>query len=86
MFLARNTGLFVGDRFFHASDMSDLFSLCVVSVRRRSADHLRGPGCDADGPAGLALSGALHSAHQSHCSAVAQGVAPVLDWKWICGE
>lgn len=58
----------------------------VLSVRDRPAGHLRGSGRDADGPAGLALPRALHSAHQPRRSAVAQGVAPVLDWKWICGE
>lgn len=63
-----------------------LLSVSPVSVRHRPAHHLRGPGRDADGSAGLALPGALHSAHQPHCSAVAQGVATVLDWKWICGE
>lgn len=56
------------------------------SVRRGSARHLRGSGRDADGPARLALPGALHSAHQPHRGAVPQGVAPVLDWEWICGE
>lgn len=61
-------------------------SLSPVSVRHRPVDHLRGPGGDADGSAGPALPGALHSAHQPRCSSVAQGVAPVLDWKWICGE
>lgn len=60
--------------------------LLLVSVWNRPAHHLRGAGRDADGPAGPALPGALHFAHQPHCSAVAQGVAPVLDWKWICGE
>lgn len=68
----------------------DRTSLCLslspVSVRHRPVDHLRGPGCDADGSAGPALPGALHSAHQPRCSSVAQGVEPVLDWKWICGE
>lgn len=58
----------------------------VPSVRRGSAGHLRGSGRDADGPARLALPGALHSAHQPHRGAVPQGVAPVLDWEWICGE
>lgn len=56
------------------------------SVRHRSAHHLRGAGCDADGPARLALPGALHSAHQPYRSTVPQGVAAVLDWEWICGE
>lgn len=56
------------------------------SVWRRPAHHLRGPGCDADGPAGSALPGALHSPHQPGGGAVAQGVASVLDWEWICGE
>lgn len=65
---------------------SSLFCLCPGSLRYRPADHLRGPGRDAEGPAGLALPGALHSAHQPHCSAVPQGAAPVLDRKWICGE
>lgn len=61
-------------------------TLSRVSVRRRSAHHLCGSGRDADGPARLALPGALHSAHQPHRSAVPQGIAPVLDWEWICGE
>lgn len=56
------------------------------SVRRRPAHHLRGSGRHADGPAGAALPGALHSPHQPGGGAVAQGVAPVLDWEWICGE
>uniref|UniRef100_H3DBQ9 Signal peptide peptidase-like 2 n=1 Tax=Tetraodon nigroviridis TaxID=99883 RepID=H3DBQ9_TETNG len=41
-------------------------------------------GRDADGPARLALPGALHAAHQPGRGAVPQGVAPVLDWEWIC--
>lgn len=57
-----------------------------VSLWHRPADHLCGAGLDADGSASLALPGALHSAHQPHCSTLAKGVAPVLDWKWICGE
>lgn len=67
-----------------------LFFFCLRlsrgSVRHRPAHHLRGAGSDADGSARLALPGALHSAHQPHRSAVPQGVAPVLDWEWICGE
>lgn len=58
----------------------------LSSVRRGPAHHLRGSGRDADGPAGAALPGALHSPHQPGCGAVAQGVAAVLDWEWICGE
>lgn len=61
-------------------------SCFVFSLRHRPAHHVRGSGHDANGSAGTALPGALHSAHQPRCSAVAQGVAPVLDWKWICGE
>lgn len=63
-----------------------VMSASPISVRHRPAHHLRGPGRDADGPAGPALPGALHSPHQPGCGAVAQGVAPVLDWEWICGE
>lgn len=63
-----------------------LVSLSPISVRHRPAHHLRGPGRDADGPAGPALPCALHPAHQPHCGAVPQGIAPVLEWKWICGE
>lgn len=63
-----------------------VMSASPVSVRHRPAHHLRGPGRDADGPAGPALPGALHSPHQPGSGAVAQGVAPVLDWEWICGE
>lgn len=63
-------------------------SLCLspVSLWHRPADHLRGAGRDADGSTGVTLPGALHSAHQPQYCAMAQGVAPVLDWKWICGE
>lgn len=57
-----------------------------TSVRYRPAHHIRGAGRDADGSARLALPGALHSAHQPYRRAVPQGAAPVLDWKWICGE
>lgn len=70
----------------HWSSVLSLSLLFPFSLWHRPADHLCGSGCDADGPAGSALPGALHSAHQPHCSTVAQGVAPVLDWKWICGE
>lgn len=63
-----------------------LLILSLVSVRHRPAHHLRGPGRDADGSAGPALPGALHPPHQPRRGSVAQGVAPVLDWEWICGE
>lgn len=72
------------------NDTADCGSLSLsvspLSVWYRPAHHIRGAGRDADGSARLALPGALHSAHQSYRRPVPQGTAPVLDWKWICGE
>lgn len=63
------------------------FSFVSGNRLRGGAPHyLRGTGPDADGPARLALPGALYSADQPRSRTVAQRASPVLDRKWICGE